>query len=67
MICDKCRRRIRTGEPRYTIADSVDGATGRHWECHERNLREFEEAQERLRDSLRRFDSAIKRLRRGLR
>jgi len=49
MICDRCGREIvPLVEARYTIADSDDGATGRHYSCHQADLDRWEEAKRRV-------------------
>lgn len=40
-ICETCHKPILSGQPRYTIRDSDDGKTGRHYECHEEQLAEL--------------------------
>jgi hypothetical protein len=59
VICDKCGKPIIPGEqPRYALADSDDGKTGRHWECHVPVERLFDD----LRDALGRAERALGKL-----
>jgi len=49
VICDRCGRPIVPYvEARYTVADSDDGETGRHYTCHEAELAEWEETKRRI-------------------
>lgn len=68
MICDKCGKEIVPNvDPRYAIADSDDGKTGRHYACHEQSVDKLHSAIERLPELDRKFKGAMSDLRAALR
>lgn len=66
-ICRICSKEIIPGEhARYSVADSDDGLTGEHWECHEEQRKKFDDTFKTLPDKIKEFEKSLADLRKIL-